>query len=95
MAATAPSRRVATAPSGSRPRRRVAGRSGAFGQAAPSGPGAHGSDAPARPLRPLATLNPMTTFIPGRAPMGANMAIAFLGPFGTFTEQAVHQIAPA
>ena len=37
----------------------------------------------------------MTTFIPGRAPMGKNMAIAFLGPFGTFTEQAVHQIAPA
>lgn len=33
--------------------------------------------------------------MPGRAPAGEKMRIAFLGPFGTFTEQAAHQVAPA
>ncbi len=37
----------------------------------------------------------MTTNIPGPAPLGDKLRIAFLGPFGTFTEQAVHQVAPA
>ena len=37
----------------------------------------------------------MTTNIPGPAPIGDKLRIAFLGPFGTFTEQAVHQVAPA
>ena len=37
----------------------------------------------------------MTTNIPGPAPAGDRLRIAFLGPFGTFTEQAVHQVAPA
>ena len=36
----------------------------------------------------------MTTNIPGPAPLGDKLRIAFLGPFGTFTEQAVHQVAP-
>ncbi len=35
------------------------------------------------------------TNIPGPAPVGANAKIAFLGPFGTFTEQALWQVAPA
>ncbi|WP_022867184.1 prephenate dehydratase [Schaalia vaccimaxillae] len=35
------------------------------------------------------------TTIPGPQPNGEHMRIAFLGPFGTFTEQAVRQIAPA
>lgn len=35
------------------------------------------------------------TNMPGPAPAGERMRIAFLGPFGTFTEQAVHQVAPA
>ena len=44
---------------------------------------------------PLVTLDTMTTNIPGPAPLGDKLRIAFLGPFGTFTEQAVHQVAPA
>ena len=43
----------------------------------------------------LVTLDTMTTNIPGPAPLGDKLRIAFLGPFGTFTEQAVHQVAPA
>ncbi|WP_076465402.1 prephenate dehydratase [Actinomyces mediterranea] len=35
------------------------------------------------------------THLPGPPPTGDRMRIAFLGPFGTFTEQAVHQVAPA
>ena len=35
------------------------------------------------------------TNIPGPPPLGGRLRIAFLGPFGTFTEQAVWQIAPA
>ena len=33
--------------------------------------------------------------IPGPPPAGDHVRIAFLGPFGTFTEQAVWQVAPA
>ena len=43
----------------------------------------------------LVTLDTMTTNIPGPEPLGDKLRIAFLGPFGTFTEQAVHQVAPA
>ncbi|WRS30700.1 prephenate dehydratase [Actinomycetaceae bacterium MB13-C1-2] len=35
------------------------------------------------------------TNVPGPPPVGENMLIAFLGPFGTFTEQAVWKVAPA
>ena len=38
--------------------------------------------------------NPVTN-IPGPPPLGRRLRIAFLGPYGTFTEQAVWQIAPA
>ncbi len=34
------------------------------------------------------------TNMPGPAPAGENLKIAFLGPFGTFTEQALWQVAP-
>ncbi|MCD4550125.1 prephenate dehydratase [Schaalia sp. lx-260] len=37
----------------------------------------------------------MTTHVPGPAPTGEHLRIAFLGPFGTFTEQAAWQIAPS
>ena len=47
------------------------------------------------PLSRVDTLDAMTTNIPGPAPLGDKLRIAFLGPFGTFTEQAVHQVAPA
>lgn len=33
--------------------------------------------------------------MPGPAPVGDHLRIAFLGPFGTFTEQAAWQIAPS
>lgn len=35
------------------------------------------------------------TNLPGPPPAGDHVRIAFLGPFGTFTEQAVWQVAPA
>lgn len=35
------------------------------------------------------------TNLPGPRPEGESVRIAFLGPFGTFTEQAVWQVAPA
>lgn len=35
------------------------------------------------------------TNLPGLPPEGDHMTISFLGPFGTFTEQAVWQVAPA
>ena len=35
------------------------------------------------------------THIPGPPPAGERTSIAFLGPFGTFTEQAVWKVAPA
>ncbi len=38
---------------------------------------------------------PAPTNLPGPAPKGEKMKIAFLGPFGTFTEQALWQVAPA
>ncbi|MBB6333474.1 prephenate dehydratase [Schaalia hyovaginalis] len=47
---------------------------------------------------PRSSENPSSaavTNMPGPAPAGERMRIAFLGPFGTFTEQAVHQVAPA
>lgn len=47
---------------------------------------------------PRSSENPLSaavTNMPGPAPAGERMRIAFLGPFGTFTEQAVHQVAPA
>ena len=47
------------------------------------------------PLSRVDTLDAMTTNIPGPAPLGDKLRIAFLGPFGTFTEQDVHQVAPA
>lgn len=37
----------------------------------------------------------MPTHVPGPPPAGDTLRIAFLGPFGTFTEQAVWQVAPA
>lgn len=37
----------------------------------------------------------MTSHFPGPAVTGPHTRIAFLGPFGTFTEQAVWQVAPA
>lgn len=47
---------------------------------------------------PRSSENPPSAAVrnmPGPAPAGERMRIAFLGPFGTFTEQAVHQVAPA
>ncbi len=41
------------------------------------------------------TPDPSPTNIPGPPPAGDHVRIAFLGPFGTFTEQAVWQVAPA
>lgn len=38
---------------------------------------------------------PAPTNVPGPPPVGDHVRIAFLGPFGTFTEQAVWQVAPA
>lgn len=35
-----------------------------------------------------------TTNLPGPPPVGDHMTVAFLGPFGTFTEQAVWKVAP-
>ncbi len=40
-------------------------------------------------------INTPVTNVPGPPPVGENMLIAFLGPFGTFTEQAVWKVAPA
>lgn len=37
----------------------------------------------------------LPTNFPGPPPRGDTLKIAFLGPFGTFTEQAVWQVAPA
>lgn len=37
----------------------------------------------------------VSTNFPGPAPAGEHLRIAFLGPFGTFTEQAVWQVAPS
>lgn len=53
-------------------------------------------EAASTPLSSRETAPPSApTNIPGPAPKGERMRIGFLGPFGTFTEQAVRQIAPA
>ncbi len=39
--------------------------------------------------------SPVVTNLPGPRPAGDHVRIAFLGPFGTFTEQALWQVAPA
>lgn len=39
--------------------------------------------------------NAPDTNLPGPPAVGDNLKIAFLGPYGTFTEQAVWQVAPA
>ena len=40
-------------------------------------------------------MSQLETNLPGPPADGEKMSIAFLGPFGTFTEQAVWQVAPA